>query len=81
MARAVFEEWGLAHAMHEFKSWLDQGAPSADADEGSAADLRARVQMINTATSAVILKQLEFRRCAAVRCRCSPYLTPYGFFC
>ena len=34
MARAVFEEWGLAHAMHAFKSWLDQGAPSADADEG-----------------------------------------------
>src|SRR5262249_25486783 len=34
MARAVFEEWGLAHAMHEFKSWLKQGAPSADADEG-----------------------------------------------
>ena len=33
MARAIFEEWSLAHAMNEFKSWLDQGAPSADADE------------------------------------------------
>ena len=34
MARAIFEEWDLAHAMNAFKSWLDQGAPSADADEG-----------------------------------------------
>ena len=34
MARAIFEEWNLAHSMHAFKSWLDQGAPSADAAEG-----------------------------------------------
>jgi hypothetical protein len=34
MARAIFEEWNLAHSMNEFKSWLDQGAPSADAAEG-----------------------------------------------
>ncbi len=34
MARAIFEEWRLAHSLHEFKNWLDQGAPSADADEG-----------------------------------------------
>jgi hypothetical protein len=35
MARAVFEEWRLTHSMNEFKSWLEQGAPSDDADEGS----------------------------------------------
>jgi hypothetical protein len=34
MARAIFEEWRLAHSLNEFKDWLDQGAPSADADEG-----------------------------------------------
>src|SRR5688572_32894348 len=33
MARAVFEEWRLAHSMNEFKSWLEQGAPSDDANE------------------------------------------------
>jgi hypothetical protein len=35
MARAVFEEWRLAHSMGEFKSWLEQGAPSDDATEDS----------------------------------------------
>lgn len=30
MARAVFEEWQLAHAMGEFRRWLEEGAPSAD---------------------------------------------------
>jgi hypothetical protein len=35
MARAVFEEWRLAHSMGEFKSWLEQGAPSEDATEDS----------------------------------------------
>jgi hypothetical protein len=34
MARAIFEEWRLVHSLGEFKSWLDQGAPSADADDG-----------------------------------------------
>jgi hypothetical protein len=34
MARAIFEEWSLAHSVKEFKNWLDRGAPSADADEG-----------------------------------------------
>jgi hypothetical protein len=33
MARAVFEEWRLTHSMNEFKSWLEQGAPSDDAKE------------------------------------------------
>ncbi|MBI4523066.1 MAG: hypothetical protein HY695_04540 [Deltaproteobacteria bacterium] len=32
MARIVFEEWRMAHALEEFRVWLDQGAPSADAD-------------------------------------------------
>lgn len=31
MARAVFEEWRLAHALGEFRQWLEQGAPSEDA--------------------------------------------------
>jgi hypothetical protein len=31
MARAIFDEWRLAHSMNEFKSWLEQGAPSDDA--------------------------------------------------
>jgi hypothetical protein len=31
MARAIFEEWGLAHSLNEFKNWLDHGAPSDDA--------------------------------------------------
>jgi len=35
MARAVFEEWRLAHAMSEFRTWLERGAPSDDANDGS----------------------------------------------
>lgn len=31
MARAVFDEWRLAHSLGEFKAWLDRGAPSEDA--------------------------------------------------
>ena len=31
MARAVFEEWRLAHTLGEFRLWLEQGAPSEDA--------------------------------------------------
>ena len=30
MARAVFEEWCLAHSLEDFKAWLDRGAPSED---------------------------------------------------
>ena len=30
MARAVFEEWLLAHSLGEFRQWLEQGAPSDD---------------------------------------------------
>jgi hypothetical protein len=33
MARAVFEEWRLAHASEEFRLWLKQGAPSEDASD------------------------------------------------
>jgi hypothetical protein len=32
MARAVFDEWRLAHSLEEFKVWLDRGAPSDDVD-------------------------------------------------
>jgi hypothetical protein len=32
MARAVVEEWRLAHSLRDFAAWLEQGAPSADAD-------------------------------------------------
>ena len=31
MARAVFEEWRLAHHLGEFRQWLESGAPSEDA--------------------------------------------------
>jgi hypothetical protein len=31
MARAVLDEWRLAHSMGDFKAWLDRGAPSDDA--------------------------------------------------
>lgn len=31
MARAVYDEWRLAHSSNEFRNWLNQGAPSADA--------------------------------------------------
>lgn len=31
MARAIYDEWKLAHSMGEFKDWLDHGAPSDDA--------------------------------------------------
>jgi hypothetical protein len=34
MARAVFEEWRLAHSLGEFRAWLEHGAPSDDANEG-----------------------------------------------
>ena len=37
MARSVYEEWRLAQSMDEFRSWLDRGAPSDDAN----ADLSA----------------------------------------
>jgi hypothetical protein len=36
MARAVFEEWRLAHSLGEFRRWLERGAPSDDASEGKA---------------------------------------------
>ena len=36
MARAVFEEWRLAHTLGEFRLWLEQGAPSDDATDRSA---------------------------------------------
>jgi hypothetical protein len=33
MARAVFEEWQLAHSLGEFRVWLERGAPSDDAGD------------------------------------------------
>jgi hypothetical protein len=35
MARAVFDEWRLAHTLGEFRQWLEEGAPSDDATRGS----------------------------------------------
>ena len=32
MARAVFDEWRLAHKLAEFRLWLELGAPSEDND-------------------------------------------------
>ena len=37
MARAVLDEWRLAHSMNDFKAWLDCGAPSEDASAAPAA--------------------------------------------
>lgn len=34
MARSIFDEWELAHSMPEFKAWLEEGAPSEDANAG-----------------------------------------------
>jgi hypothetical protein len=33
MARSVLEEWRLAHSLGEFRVWLEQGAPSDDAND------------------------------------------------
>jgi hypothetical protein len=33
MARAVLEEWRLAHSLEEFRVWLERGAPSDDAKD------------------------------------------------
>jgi hypothetical protein len=30
MARALLEEWRLAHSLDDFRAWLEQGAPSDD---------------------------------------------------
>ena len=40
MARAIFDEWRLAHSLDEFKQWLDQGAPSDDAKNVSSSSPR-----------------------------------------
>jgi hypothetical protein len=37
MAHAVFEEWQLAHELDEFRTWLQQGAPSDDARDKESA--------------------------------------------
>jgi hypothetical protein len=34
IARAVLDEWRLAHRMESFAAWLEQGAPSADSRAG-----------------------------------------------
>jgi len=36
MARALLEEWRLAHSLDEFRAWLEQGAPSDDAKDDRA---------------------------------------------
>jgi hypothetical protein len=36
MARAVMDEWRLAHSMPAFAVWLERGAPSDDASRGGA---------------------------------------------
>jgi hypothetical protein len=35
IARAVFEEWQLAHRLGAFRSWLEHGAPSDDVNDRS----------------------------------------------
>jgi hypothetical protein len=41
MARAVLEEWRLAHDMQAFAAWLERGAPSEDATGETAPVKRA----------------------------------------
>jgi hypothetical protein len=33
MARAVFDEWRMAHSLTGFRAWLDEGAPSDDVND------------------------------------------------
>ena len=43
MARSIYEEWRLAHSMEEFRTWLEQGAPTDDAeDQRNKDDVRTR---------------------------------------
>ena len=44
MARAVFDEWRLAHSLKEFNLWLNQGAPSADVSDGNQDTSHANVR-------------------------------------
>src|SRR5947208_11579740 len=48
MARAVLDEWRLAHSLGDFKAWLDRGAPSDDADAGSAAQPASNGSLLNS---------------------------------
>src|SRR5882724_8929385 len=48
MARAVLEKWRLAHSLGDFKAWLDRGAPSDDADAGSAAQPASNGSLLNS---------------------------------
>jgi len=57
MARAVLEEWRLAHAMGDFKTWLDRGAPSDDVN--AAYQVRAVTHRFTKATGFVTV--VEFR--------------------
>ena len=36
MARAVFDEWSLAHSMNEFKTWQTRARPPTTRTKGSA---------------------------------------------
>ena len=38
MARAVLEEWRLAHSLEDFRVWLERGAPSDDAKDENPRD-------------------------------------------
>jgi molybdenum cofactor guanylyltransferase len=51
MARAVFDDWRLAHNSAEFKRWLDDGAPSADASSGRASSPGTQAVTSNAATA------------------------------
>lgn len=51
MARAVYDEWRLAHAMDEFKTWLERGAPSDDARSDDAAQNGKRLDSMSRVTA------------------------------
>src|SRR5262245_14269604 len=44
MARAVLEEWRLAHSLEDFRVWLERGAPSDDAKDEKPRNRRGDVR-------------------------------------
>jgi hypothetical protein len=49
MARSIYEEWQMVHALKNFREWLESGAPSDDALEEEKSSNSARDRMIDNA--------------------------------
>jgi len=61
MARSIFEEWRLAHAMPDFSAWLERGAPSEDSNPFAcgAPDTRADTATNSSASAAGIARATQ----------------------